>query len=44
MTKKVNTVYEIYFGMAKHNHDLKTKINISYHERKSLLGTMCYMT
>ena len=44
MTKKVNTVYEIHFGTAKHNHNLKTKINISYHERKSLLGTVHYMS
>ena len=44
MTKKVNNVYKIHFGTAKHNRDLKTKINISYRKRKSLSGMVCYMS
>ena len=44
MTKKVNNVYKIHFSTAKRNHNLKTNINISYHERKSLLGMVCYMS
>ena len=44
MTKKANNVYKIHFGMAKHNRDLKTKINISYCEHKSLSGMVHYMS
>ncbi|KAH8112327.1 kinase-like domain-containing protein, partial [Phellopilus nigrolimitatus] len=43
-TKHVNLVHVVDFGMAKQYRDPKTKQHIPYRERKSLSGTVRYMS